>query len=194
MALSASLRMLLRRTAPGFVAAILFGGPTMRALLHAVLIALILMALPACFGVLFRGTAARVAASRSGPTLLVLLHRLSTVATVRLFAAFAADFRHVLAVRAYCLTAFAARLARFLRVELMSGTLLMRGSSTLAGNFTLTFLIHRSKSTIGRIFFCHCPALLKNLWGLKTSPTNVAKSSKRRLFKSYAEARNATDN
>ena len=139
----------------------------MRTLLHVALITLVFMALPTGLSVLFRGTAARFLAAtpiviviRTGAGFIVVLHRSSAIATVRMFSAFAADLGHVLAVRAYRLTALATCLTRFVGIELMSGTLFMSGPPALTGDLPLTFLVHRSKSAIGSILFCHCPALL----------------------------------
>jgi len=98
----------------------------MRTLLHVALITLVFMALPTGLSVLFRGTAARFLAAtpiviviRTGAGFIVVLHRSSAIATVRMFSAFAADLGHVLAVRAYRLTALATCLTRFVGIELM---------------------------------------------------------------------------
>lgn len=154
MTLTAGLRVLFRRTAAGFLAIVLFGS-LLRTLLHLV-VTLVLMTLPTGLSVLFGRTTARVVALRSGAAGFVILHRSSAITTVRMFTAFAADLRHVLAVRAHRFAALAACLACLLRIEFMGGTLFVSGSPALTRNFTLTFLIHRSKSTIGSIFFCHC--------------------------------------
>jgi hypothetical protein len=46
------------------------------------------------------------------------------------------------------LTTFMARLASFLRIELIRGSFLMSGLSALAGNFPLFILIHRGEAAI----------------------------------------------
>jgi hypothetical protein len=76
------------------------------------------------------------------------------------FAAFLADRRHVLAILADRLAALAARFTRFFGAEFMRMATFMRRTSTLAGYFALPRLVHAGEAPaatiITRIFICHC--------------------------------------
>src|SRR5205823_5364513 len=58
------------------------------------------------------------------------------------------DHRHVLAVAAYRLTALAASVSRFVRVEFVRRAFCMRRLSTLARDLALFAAIHRRETTI----------------------------------------------
>src|SRR5690348_6907282 len=77
----------------------------------------------------------------------VLLEPRRAIGATR-FAAATADRRHVLAVAADGHAALAARGARLARVELVRRALLVRGTTTLAGDLTLLLTIHGCEAAV----------------------------------------------
>src|SRR5579884_3595357 len=71
----------------------------------------------------------------------------AAVAAMGVFAALAADLRHVLSVLADGLAALAAGLTGLFGVELVGGALLVRGLTALAGDAALLVVVHRSKAS-----------------------------------------------
>jgi len=94
------------------------------------------------FHMLLMGSAALAAAAVA-----IVVARVA-VAAMRVLAAFTADLGHVLAISTDGLTSLAAWLGRFLTVELMRVSALMRGLAALACDFALLVVVHRRESSI----------------------------------------------
>jgi hypothetical protein len=63
----------------------------------------------------------------------------------------------VLAILAYCLTAFSSSFTCFFAVELMCVSALMRRFAALACNLALSIFVHRSETLFtSLISICHC--------------------------------------
>jgi len=112
----------------------------------------------------------------------------ATLLATTSFAALAPDLGHVLAILAHRNSTLATSGASFVRRKFMSGSLLMRGTTALAGDLALLVGIHRGKSAIASalaIGVVRHPADLLRHWETKCG-TVLHTRNERKMFTQFS--------